>query len=202
MKIRAIFVDFGGVIVRTEDQEPRKQQAERLGMTLTDLIKIVFESESSRQASLGEITEEAHLQAVCETLGINPAESAKIVAEFFAGDQVNVRLLNFLRSLRPEYKICLISNAWSGLRASISRLSFEDVFDEMIISAEVGLVKPDLRIFQKALERIGVKPEESVFVDDWLRNVEAARSIGINAIQFIQPEETLNELQELLNNQR
>jgi epoxide hydrolase-like predicted phosphatase len=202
MKIRVIFIDFGGVIVITEDQEPRKRQAERLGLTLTDLVKIVFESESSRRASVGESTEEAHWRAVCEKIGVNPLDSARIVTEFFAGDRVNVSLLNFLRSLRPEYKICLISNAWSGLRASLAHLNIEDVFDEMIISAEVGLIKPDPGIFQKALERMGVHPEESVFVDDWLANVEAARSIGMNALQFTQSEETLKELQELLNSKR
>ncbi|HEX7542111.1 MAG TPA: HAD family phosphatase [Anaerolineales bacterium] len=198
MRLRAVFIDFGGVIMRTEDNGPRTRQAERLGMTYRDLEKIVFESESSIRASSGEIPEEAHWQAVAGALGVSPTEADKINAEFFSGDQVDSALLDFLRSLRPGRKVGLISNAWSGLRAFITSQKFDDVFDEMIISAEVGLMKPDPRIYRLALEKLGTLPEESVFLDDVLVNVEAARSVGMSAIQFTQPEKTLEELKQLL----
>jgi epoxide hydrolase-like predicted phosphatase len=202
MTIRAIFIDFGGVIMRTEDKGPRARQAERLGMTSRDLEKIVFESESSQRASIGEIPEEAHWQAVAGALGVSRPEADKIIDEFFSGDRADNALLSFLRSLRPERKVGLISNAWSGLRAFITRRKFEDVFDEMIISAEVGVMKPDLKIYRLALEKLDAKPEESVFLDDVLVNVEAARSIGMSAIQFTQPEKALEELKKLLSNHR
>jgi len=115
---------------------------------------------------------------------------------------VDTVLLDFLRSLRPDRKVGLISNAWSGLRKVVTTNQFADVFDEMVISAEVGLVKPDPRIYQLALERLGVHPKESVFLDDVLVNVEAARSVGMSAIQFTQPEKTLEELKQLLCNHR
>jgi epoxide hydrolase-like predicted phosphatase len=202
MSIRAVFIDFGGVIVRTDDKRPRFRQAERLGMTSNDLEKIIFESETSKRASIGEIPEEAHWQAVAAALGVSRQESDKITAEFFSGDRVDISLLDFLRSLRPERKVGLISNAWSGLRALITRQKFDDVFDEMIISAEVGLIKPDPRIYRLALEKLGARPEETVFLDDVLVNVEGARSVGMNAIQFTQPEKTLEELKQLLHNHR
>jgi putative hydrolase of the HAD superfamily len=202
MSIRAVFIDFGGVIMRTEDKGPRTRQAERLGMSYRDLEKIFFESESSRRASSGEIAEEAHWQAVAATLGFNQTEAGKIIDEFFSGDQVDKLLLDYLRSLRPMHKVGLISNAWSGLRAFIKEQNFEDVFDELIISAEVGLVKPDPRIFHLALEKLGEKPTESVFLDDVLVNVEAARSTGMTGIHFIQPEKAVDELKQLLNNHR
>jgi epoxide hydrolase-like predicted phosphatase len=202
MSIRAVFIDFGGVIMRTEDKGPRTRQAERLGMTIRDLEKIFFESDSSQRASTGEIPEEAHWQAMAETLGVSRPEADKITAEFFSGDRADAALLDFLRSLRPERKVGLISNAWSGLRAFITRQKFEDVFDEMIISAEVGLMKPDQRIYRLALEKLQMQPEESVFLDDIPVNVEAARSIGMSAIHFTQPEKALVELKKLLNNHR
>jgi epoxide hydrolase-like predicted phosphatase len=202
MSIRAVFIDFGGVIVRTEEKGPRMRQAERLGMTSRDLEKIIFESESSQRASTGEIPEEAHWQAVADALGVNRQESDKITAEFFSGDRTDATLLEFLRSLRPERKVGLISNAWSGLRAFITSQRFEDVFDEMIISAEIGLMKPDPRIYRLALEKLGVQPEESVFLDDVLVNVEAARSLGMTGIHFTQPDKALDELKQLLNKHR
>jgi putative hydrolase of the HAD superfamily len=202
MSIRAVFIDFGGVIVRTEDKGPRTRQAERLGMTSRDLEKIFFESDSSQWASSGEILEEAHWQAVAKVLGVSRPEADTIIDEFFSGDRADTALLDFLRSLRPERKVGLISNAWSGLREFITRQKFEDVFDEMIISAEVGLMKPDPRIYRLALKKLGALPEESVFLDDVLVNVEAARSVGMNAIHFTQPERTLEELKQLLSNHR
>jgi HAD superfamily hydrolase (TIGR01509 family) len=68
----------------------------------------------------------------------------------------------------------------------------------VIISAEVGLAKPDPRIYQLALERLGVDPPEAVFVDDFLRNVEAARAAGLHAVHFKGPEQARAELEQLL----
>jgi epoxide hydrolase-like predicted phosphatase len=200
MRVQAVFVDFGGVLMRTEDNGPRSRQAERLGMTSRDLEKLVFESDSSLKASTGEIREEAHWQAVSKALGVRREQGEEIIAEFFSGDRWNMPLLDFLRSLRPGRKVGLISNAWSGLRAIITAQKFDDVFDEMIISAEVGMVKPAPGIYSLALKKLGVLPAEAVFLDDVLVNVEAARTLGMSGIQFTQPEKTLEELKQFLIN--
>jgi epoxide hydrolase-like predicted phosphatase len=202
MTIQNIYIDFGGVLVRTDDKGPRTRQAELLGMTSRDLEKIVFETETSKRASTGEIPEEAHWQAVADALHMSRAESQKITDEFFAGDRVDQTWTNFLRGLRPERKVCLISNAWSGLRAYITRQGFVDIFDAMVISAEVGIMKPDPRIYHLALEELRARPDESVFIDDMLVNVEAARTVGMAGIHFTQPEQALEELKHLLNNHR
>jgi putative hydrolase of the HAD superfamily len=118
--------------------------------------------------------------------------------EFFAGDVVDRDLLDFLGSLHPKYKIGLISNAWSGLRAWMADRKLDRVFDEMIISAEVGVMKPDVRIYQLALEKMGVAAAESVFLDDFPENVEGARAAGMQAILFKEPEKAKEELMQLL----
>ena len=202
MKIKNIFIDFGGVLVRTEDRQPRNNAAEKLGMTPRELEKIIFESESSLRASQGEIPEEAHWQSVAEVLRLTRAKADEITTEFFAGDRVDEELVSFLREQRQDHKVALISNAWSGLRAFITRKGFVDVFDQMIISAEVGVMKPDPRIYKLALEELEAKADESVFIDDVLVNVEGARSIGMMGIQFSQPKEALLEIKNLLHNHR
>jgi putative hydrolase of the HAD superfamily len=200
MTIQNIYIDFGGVLVRTEDKGPRTRQAEALGMTYRDLEKIIFESETSRRASIGEIPEEAHWQAVAESLRLSREETQTVVDEFFAGDRADQTWLNYLRGLRPEHKVCLISNAWSGLRAYITKQGFADTFDHMVISAEVGVMKPDPRIYRLALEELQARPDESVFLDDVLPNVEAARAVGMAGIHFTQPQQALEELKHLLKN--
>jgi len=200
MNIRAVYFDLGGVIVRTEYQSPRQHLAERLGMEYEDLVKRVFENESSRQASIGLISEDDHWAAVIRNLNVPESETRAVRDAFFAGDIVDYALLDFMRGLRRKYKVGLISNAWSGLRPWIVSRKFEDAFDAIIISAEIGVMKPDARIFQIALEKLGVSPSESVFLDDFPENVVGARAIGMQGIHFIQPEQALEELKQLLSN--
>jgi HAD superfamily hydrolase (TIGR01509 family) len=72
----------------------------------------------------------------------------------------------------------------------------------MVISAEVGLVKPDERIYRLALEEMHARAEESVFLDDVLANIEGARAVGMQGIHFTHPERSLDELKRLLNHHR
>jgi epoxide hydrolase-like predicted phosphatase len=198
MTVKAIFFDLGGVIVRTEFQSPRQQLAERLGMEYDDLDKLVFNSDTGLRASIGEITSADHWAAVIKRLKRPASELSVIRDEFFAGDIVDRTLIEYLRSLRGKYKTGLISNAWSDLRDFVVREKFDDAFDKMIISAEVGAVKPDPRIFQIALDAFGVKPKEAVFVDDVYANIEGCEKVGMKGIHFKDAESTLRQLKKLL----
>lgn len=199
MNFRVVFFDLGGVIVRTEYQAPRQRLADRLGLDYEDLVKVVFDSPTARQASLGEIRTEQHWEAVARRFGLPAVEAQVIRDEFFAGDVVDHALVDFLRSLRPRCKTGLISNAFPDLRDYILRMGFADAFDHMVISAEVGVMKPEARIFHLALEALNAKPEEAIFVDDFAENVDAARALGMCGIQFKEPERTLTKLKQLLD---
>jgi epoxide hydrolase-like predicted phosphatase len=198
MSIKAVFFDLGGVIVRTEFQAPRERLAERFGMDYDDLSRFVFDSESSSRAAIGEIGFEEHWISVAQRLKRPASEWQAIENEFFAGDIVDRTLVEYIRSLRGGYKTGLISNNWSDLRDFVVRERFDDAFDEMIISAEVGVMKPDPRIFQIALERFGVKPKEAVFIDDFYINIEGCEKVGMKGIHFKDSETTLQQLKKLL----
>lgn len=198
MSIRAVLFDLGGVIVRTEYQAPRQHLAERLGLEYDDLVKIVFDSDSGYKASIGAITPEAHWDSVIKRLKRPASEMEAIRHEFFAGDIIDRTLVDFLRSLRGKYKTGLISNAWGDLREYLVREKFDDAFEHMIISAEVGAVKPEAKIYQFALEQVGVKPKEMVFVDDFAVNIEGCEKVGIKGILFRDPDSTIKQLKALL----
>jgi glucose-1-phosphatase len=202
MTIRAVYFDLGGVIVRTEFQAPRQHLAERFGMDYEGLNKLVFESETARQASIGLISEGEHWSAVARRLRLPETEIGPIRDEFFAGDITDLKLLDFMRGLRKQYKVGLISNAWSGLRSWIVSKKFEDAFDAMTISAEAGVMKPDAGIYRIALEKLGAAPQEAVLLDDFIENVKGAQAAGMQAIHFTQPEPALKELQKLLASQK
>lgn len=199
MSIRAVFFDLGGVILRTEYQAPRQQLAERLGMEYDDLDRIVFDSETGRQAAIGAITALQHWESVLKRLKRPHEEMESIRDEFFAGDIVDRELLVFLRSLRGTFITGLISNAWNDLRDYLVRERIDDAFDHIVISAEVGVAKPEPRIFQIALEQAGVSPHEAVFVDDFYVNIEGCEKVGMKGIHFQDTQSTLAQLKTLLS---
>jgi HAD superfamily hydrolase (TIGR01509 family) len=169
-------------------------------MEYEDLVRLVFESETSRKASVGAISEDEHWAAIMRRLK-RPASDAKVVREeFFAGDIVDRALLDFIRSLRLRVKTGVISNAWPGLRGYIAEQKFDDAFDRLIISAEVGVIKPAAQIYLLALEQLGVSPNEALFVDDFLENVEGARAVGMSAIHFKEPEQAIQQVKKHLRN--
>lgn len=198
MSIRAVFFDLGGVILRTEYQAPRQRLAEKFGMDYEDIDKLVFGTPSAARASVGEITEEQHWHQVMKMLKRPAGDYEHIRDEFFAGDMIDLNIVNFLRSIKSKHKVGLISNAWSGLRAYIEREKFDDAFHHLTISAEVGVMKPSARIYEFALEQLQVKAKEAVFVDDVLENIEACEKLGMKGIQFKDPESALKKLKALL----
>jgi epoxide hydrolase-like predicted phosphatase len=198
MAIRAVFFDFGGVIMRTEYQAPRQKLAERFNMDYEEIDKAVFNSESARRASLGEIAEDEHWINVLKRFHLPATESKPFRDQFFGGDIIDRELIEYIRSLRGSIRTGLISNAWSGLRDFLAREKLLDLFDTVVISAEVGAVKPSDRIYQIALEKASVSARESVFVDDFPENVAACQKVGMTGILFDDPEKSLDRLHRVL----
>jgi len=125
----------------------------------------------------------------------------KFYDEFFGGDEMDYSIIDYLRSLRsqPQYTTALLSNAWDDLRGLlINKWGIDDAFDEIFISAEMGVAKPDAHIYEMVLEKLGVVPEECVFVDDFIENIEAARKLGMISIHFQDVAVAMVELKRLL----
>lgn len=198
MAIRAVFFDFGGVLMRTEYQAPRQKLAERFNMDYEEMYKLVFSSESARRAALGEITEDEHWAKVLRRFNLPAAESKFFRDQFFGGDIIDRDLVEYIRSLRGSLHTGLISNAWSGLRAFLAKEKLLDLFDTAVISAEVGAVKPSAKIYQLALEQAKVGAEQAVFVDDFPENIAACQKAGMMGILFDDPERSLARLHRAL----
>jgi epoxide hydrolase-like predicted phosphatase len=185
MTLEAVIFDFGGVLVRTEAQSGRQKWEAELGLPEGGLAQTIYWSEASYRACLGQVPEESVWQHVSATFGLDAEQLSELRRDFWSDEQLDVELVEFLRQLRPRYKTAILSNAWSGARAAFTQaFELDRVVGEMIISAEEGVAKPDPRIYHIAVERLGVQPEEAVFVDDLAENVEGARAVGMKGIQF------------------
>lgn len=198
MSILAVYFDLGGVIVRTDDKGPRTELAESLGLDYEGIDQVFFGSESAQQASIGAISREEHWRSVVRALNLPESKIPVFVEAFFAGDRTDQTLVSFLRSLRPTCKVGLISNAFSGLREWVIDQKLDDAFDDMTISAEAGVAKPDARIYRQALDKLNVRAEEAIFVDDMPANIEAANMLGMHAILFQTSEQAIADIKSLL----
>ena len=191
--------DFGGVLVKTEDSSQRIKWENQLGLPSGGLSRIVFDSPESNWATLGQVPYTAVWEHVGQALSLPPADVNQLRQDFFAGDHLDQELVAFLQGLRPRYKTGILSNAFSDGRKIIeTTYHLEKAVDVIIISAEEKMAKPLPAIYQLTCSRLGVSPEEMVFVDDFLVNVKGAQSIGIRAYQYKNTRDLLSELKLVL----
>ena len=195
--IRAIILDFGGVLLQPGDPQQHESLARELGISVDTLRREIFVGPLSMAAQRGEIAPEALWQALAKQWGLPPEKAEWLATRFWEGVRIDTELVDWLRGRKRRYRTGLLSNAWSDLRDLLHRLGIDDAFDAMVISAEEHLMKPDPAIYRLMLERLGVEPAEAVFVDDRLENVHAAHALGIRTVQFRHRDQAMAELRNL-----
>jgi epoxide hydrolase-like predicted phosphatase len=197
--VQALIWDFGGVLFRTEDQEPRRRWEQRLNLQPGELHDLVFMGKASRLATVGQASTEDIWRSVGEKLALQHDDLAALRRDFWEGDRLDQGLIDATRALREHLKTALLSNAWPDMRPFLeSELQIEDVFDLLVISAEEGTAKPGEEIYLRLLERLEVPAETCIFVDDDPKNVHAAETLGIHAIAFRERQQVITEIRALL----
>ena len=197
--IKAVISDVGGVLIRTADGSALCRWEARLGLEDGELTHEIFQSPASWRASIGLATgADVWMELAC-LYRLHANEVQELAQDVFAAETVDEEMAAFVGSLRPRYKTALLSNAWPEARASLEkRCGLGALTDMLILSCEERLMKPDTRIYQLAAERLGVAPEEALFVDDYLPNVEGACDAGMQALHHTTREATLRKLADLL----
>jgi len=195
MPIRAVIFDVGGVLFHQPDKSKQRCWEERLGLAVDTLGLTIWRMPISTQAEIGLASRAAVWAEVARRFSLSSTDATALEEDYFSGSEWNVRLIDYARSLRGRYKMGIITNAWPDARAAVKNWVNAEVFDVLIFSAEVGLAKPDRRIYELALDRLHVNPAEAVFVDDMQGNVEAAQAIGMVGIRYVSTEETIEAIE-------
>ena len=199
MSKRGLLVDFGGVLTTNVFQSFRAFcEAEGLP---PDTIKEKFRSDPEalgllRQLEKGELTAAEFSPKFAAVIGVE--DSDNLVERLFSGVGPDDAMLDAVRSARAAgVKTGLISNSW-GEGLAYDEGLLEELFDAVVISGDVGMHKPEPEIFHLGAEKIGVAPEECVFVDDLKENIAGAEAVGMAGVLHRGPDRTLPELERLL----
>jgi epoxide hydrolase-like predicted phosphatase len=156
---------------------------------------------SGKDGELGTLSQAQWQAGLRQFIGLTPAQLQAFVEDFwktYLGDP-NPELVAYFRVLRPRYRTALLSNSFDGARErEQDRYHFAEMVDLIIYSHEVGLAKPDPRIYALTSQRLGVQPQEVVFLDDAERNVAAAAAYGFHAILYQHNAQAIAEIERCL----
>ena len=150
-----------------------------------------------KNGGLGTCTEEEWIAELRRATGMDQTQADAYMRDFwdvYLGAP-NGRLIAYFAALRPRCRTALLSNSFVGARREEQeRYSFDQITDLIVYSHEEGIAKPDPRIFARTCERLGVRPDEAVFLDDSARHVAAARALGMAAILFADTAQAIADL--------
>ena len=207
-QIEAVISDFGGVLTSAL-ADSFVGVLDSSGVSLEELGKAMaavaaragsnplFELETGRLSEaqfMGSLSDE-----LSERRG-SRVELAGFGERYFRHLQPNDRMIDHMRGLRERgYKLAICTNTvreWEARWRAM--LPVDEIFDVVVDSAFVGSRKPEPRIYQVTLERLGTAPEAAVFVDDVEINCQAARELGIQAIHFRTTDQAIQEIEAAL----
>ena len=201
MARRGLLVDFGGVLT-TDIFESFQAFCEAEGL-VPDRVRTTFRSDDEgRQLlfdlELGKLSEAEFEKRFARHLGLAVERVDGLIDRLFGGMRPDRDMeMAVVMAKRQGIRTGLISNSWGSGRYELDR--FPELFDGWVISGEEGIRKPDPAIYALGAERIGLPPEEIVFVDDLRGNLKPAREMGMATVHHVRAEETIRQLEELLD---
>jgi putative hydrolase of the HAD superfamily len=197
--VRGLIVDYGGVLTSNVFDAFRDFCREE-GLD-PETVRQLFRDDPRalqlvRSLEVGEIEEEEFSSGFGGLLGIR--DSNGLVDRIFGRVEADDDMVAAVKRAKASgVRTGLLSNSMGTSR--YDRTVFPELFDGVVISGEVGLHKPQPEIFRLSCERVGLPPEECVFVDDLKENCVGAEAIGMTAILHRGSETTIPELERLLD---
>lgn len=206
--IRAVISDFGGVLT-TPIAGSFSSFAEQSGIELASFgqalaaIKQRDGAHPLYELECGRMSEETFLrtleEALCEQVG-RTVQLAGFTELMWEGLTPNTPMIALMEQLRAEgYRMALLTNnvrEWEARWRALAPI--DDIFELVVDSAFVGMRKPDPEIYELTLVRLGVVAKECLFIDDVERNCDAARSVGMSAVVYRDPEQAVSEIRAAL----
>ena len=186
--VKAIIFDCFGVLVSERWLAFKREyfgHDKQLSQEATDLMS---------QADAGLLARDEFVTRIAQMAGIDE----KAVHTYLDRNAPNEELFAYIKgSLKPHYKIGMLSNAAADWLPQLFTEEQLALFDATTLSYEAGVTKPDERAYHHIAAKLGVKPEECVFVDDQERHCAGARDAGMQTVyyqDFIQMRRNLEKI--------
>jgi HAD superfamily hydrolase (TIGR01509 family) len=196
---KAVVFDFGGVIEITADGNPLKKVADVVGLSIDDFHKEYFKY--NHLSNVDGLPWEETVAIVVSHLTDSQdliQQSRQIILDHIASRRINRELVDFFPILRQqEYKVAIFSNNTTRLRQQLIDEKIIDLIDEAVIFGEIGFQKPHKEAFDVLFQKLNLRPEEVIFIDDAPKSLEKAEEIGYTPILFRGNDQLKEDLEHL-----
>ena len=200
MKIKVIFIDVGGVLVLSTGTQKRRAWEKKLGIEPHALTETVPDLIPASLATIGKISSQQIWNSISQKISVTGKDLEKLKEDYFAGDQLNTQLYDFIKKIRNNYQVVIASNGWDEVRSVYADIYHLDrITDKMIISSEIGMIKPEKDFYDYALDLMHVEAGEAIFIDDSIENIAAAEELGFNTILFSDTVSAIEEIKKYLD---
>lgn len=176
-----IIFDLGGVLIFYDDIYYYSYLSKKYNISERDFYAAI--QRYYPKLYKGKVSNTAVMKLMARKFGI-PSRDLKPEKYFMQHAKLNRELIKFAIRLRHNYKVVILTNIYSGRYNSAMKLIDKKMFDEIISSCSIGMMKPDKNIYEYTLKKYNAKPEEAVFIDNLKENILGARNIGIKSILF------------------
>lgn len=196
--IKGLIIDAGGVLIRS-DPPTARHAWERAGQHPSSYLdRTVREAVGTDGTDGSGSRSESAIRAELALLtGTAPEDIDSLLAVLSEQETVDPDVAELVRGYRPHCRTAVLSNAGPRRRADlVERFAVDRLVDIIVIAGEEGIAKPDARAYELTAQRLGLQPEECVFVDDCAVNVAGAARVGMTAVQYVNPESLAQVLRE------
>lgn len=192
--IKAVIFDWGGVLIHDPSIELMDYCAKKLGISV-DILKIEYQV-YEKDFQKGKTKESEVWHKICKKLAITMPQSGSIWKEGVEYSfKNNEQVIDIARELKKKgFKLGFLSNTEIPAFNFFKKQNY-DFLDVSVFSCLEGYVKPEKEIYEIILNRLGVQPEEAIFIDDRAMHIEGAKKLGINTILFTNAENLTKKLQ-------
>jgi len=199
MSIQAIIFDFAGVVLHPIRGTFEGLMAERLGVSEADTLRVLRMPQNDMW-DMGELSDEKFFNFLLTELNL-PMTLKPVLEKFVVDDfYVDQDMLAYIRTLQSFFTTALLTNFPSHIHTFMQTdWHMDGAFDHIIASCDVNLIKPDPKIYQLTLDRLGCQPKEAVFIDDRPVNITAAEKAGMVGIVCKSTEQVRKDLERILS---